>query len=236
MVGRRARHARRKRDARAWAVVLVVAALVAALGGWTLHVLAVQGHVPARVAGLLGGPDRRPASAAVRACALTVARAEDAVGAARPAVDDWSAHVQARTDMLAGRISPAQMQSVWDRTRAAGPGHADRFTTAVHAYGGPDACARLAGASGLSPAEQRTADACVQRARVADEAVTAAEGAVGEWTAHLHHMDTFSDGGMTAGHAQQMWVAAWRKAPAGIDAFEQASDDLDRAPRCDGPG
>ena len=237
MPGKRVSRVRR-RSRRGVAVTVVAAALLAVLAGWSVTTLLSAGDDLPGGAGLLGGGNRdRDASTAalLESCAYDVARADEAVTAGRAGIDGWQTHLQARTDMLAGTITEAEMENVWDRTRLAGPDHVRRFDAAVEAYDGVTACERFDGANVGSAAQQWAAEDCTERARAADRAVTAAQAALREWTAHLRHMEEFRDGGMTVGHAQHLWIAAWRKAPANIDAFDRARAVLDAAPRCVSP-
>ncbi|HEV8178464.1 MAG TPA: hypothetical protein VGP44_12365, partial [Gemmatimonadales bacterium] len=148
-------------------------------------------------------------------------------------VSHWSAHVQARTDLLKGRISEKTMNAVWDRTRKAGPGDLKRFETALRQHHGKQRCHDLRNISKVPRSQQDAVTGCVTRSRIATEAVAAAQAVIGDWRDHLKHMAAYADGGMTAGKAQRLWVQAWRNAPANISTYAATGTKLRKAPPCE---
>jgi hypothetical protein len=165
----------------------------------------------------------------LRACVAQLSAADKVVSAAADGVGDWAAHVQARTDMFAGRISPEDMKATWKRTRLAGPGDQKRFHAALDHYQTASACQRL---DHVAPAQRKVASGCAVRAKDADRAVAAAKAAMGDWKSHLGHMAAYAAGDMTESEAQTMWVAAWRHAPHNISAYHDAREKLAQAPAC----
>jgi cytoskeletal protein RodZ len=164
------------------------------------------------------------ATTAMRACATEVSRAAAVVSAAAQGVTDWSSHVQARTDMLQGRISVDAMDAIWKRTRLAGPADQTRFKAARSDYHSTAHCAHLGGGS--------AAAACVARSKAATSAVAAAEAAMHDWESHLANMAMYANHQMSSVMAQTKWVSAWRNAPTHIDAYRSARAALDDAPAC----
>jgi len=167
----------------------------------------------------------------LKACVTEVTRAEKAASAAKPGVTHWKAHVKARTDMLAGRISEAKMNAVWDRTKAKGPADVHRFELALDRYHGMSRCHALHDAPELT---QALVSDCVARSDAASSAVDAAQATVGDWKDHLHHMADYADGGMSSGTAMRLWVKAWRRAPENISKYRSTSASLREAPTCSG--
>jgi hypothetical protein len=163
------------------------------------------------------------------ACAAHVSKAEAAVSAASTGVRDWHTHVQARTDMYAGRISVERMDALWKRSRLAGPADQARFHAALRSYEATSPCGDLAA---VPQGDGKAAQDCVTRARAATKAVDAARAAMADWKSHLDHMASYARGGMSSEQAQTMWVEAWRDAPPHITAYEQARKDLAKAPAC----
>jgi hypothetical protein len=252
--GRQARHVRVSR--RRKGVLVLVAGLVlgALLAGWSVNQIlsrTVDPDPPATGDGSpsAGAPDGGTDSSGtnvdgagddpsgadgspVGQCAADVADIEAAVDAARPGVDHWSAHVQARTDMLEGRISTKEMNATYERTKLLGPADQERFSAAVSDIEHPIPCQEVQSRAAGSTGEQE--QDCLARSRTAEAALTAAKSTLEEWQSHLHHMEQYADGGMRAGRALQLWVQAWRKAPEGISAFEDAVEALAAAPPCSG--
>src|SRR3954451_1957124 len=80
------------------------------------------------------------ASGALAACSQKVAAARHVVEVASTGVGHWHTHVQARTDMLDGRISVERMDALWKRTRLAGPADQQRFKSALGEDDAAGAC------------------------------------------------------------------------------------------------
>jgi hypothetical protein len=171
------------------------------------------------------------AGTVLQLCSVRIAEAEDVVAAASAGVSHWNAHVQARTDLLEGRISEEEMEAVWKRTQDAGPDDQERFNAAQQAYGGQSSCDELRDFTGLQTPEMTN---CLDRSAAAATAVSAADSAMTDWSTHLHHMSEYADGGMTSGRAQRLWVSAWREAPENISAYDNARATLTEAPTCAG--
>lgn len=168
-------------------------------------------------------------------CAARAAAADAVVAEAAIGVGHWDEHVQARTDLLAGRNTEADTKAIWKRTRLAGPGDLERFNAAVTAYNAAPPCA---GADPrTAPADLRAIlDACTTRTAQGEAATAAAAAAIGDWQSHLNAMAAHAHGDMTAAQAQDQWVEAWEQAPTNIEAFNDARNALQQAPACTGAG
>ena len=176
-------------------------------------------------------PDRPVAtqaglSTSLRACAASLREEQRAVDAAGRGVRNWNDHVRARTAMLDGRISMDEMDAIWARTQAAGPGDQKRFNQAMQATQ-PSTCARLRDARDSKPAAR-----CVQRSQAATRALDSAEAAMKDWDVHLANMRKYAKNKMSASMAQGRWVKAWRNAPKNISAYQKARATLAKAPTC----
>jgi hypothetical protein len=174
-----------------------------------------------------GGAPQVPA--ALRACAKEVADAEKVVSAAKKGVAHWRTHVQARTDMLDGRMSVSEMDAMWKTTRLAGPADQKRFHAAMDSYHPSPACTKLSDTP--SQAKASAAD-CSARYKSAEKAVEAAKAAMADWKSHLDNMAAYAAGEMSSEEAQTKWVEAWRNAPPNIKAYQKARTALDDAPSC----
>lgn len=165
-------------------------------------------------------------------CEATVASADAAVEAAERGVTHWSEHVQARTDLLAGKIALDQTNAIFKRTRLAGPKDLEIFDAANKKYE-----AERSGCKDLDPNAvphtwRDTATACVERRTVAARGVDAAAAAIDDWRSHQANMRAHRDGEMTSAMAQQQWIAAWKAAPPNINAYADAIKQLADAPTC----
>jgi hypothetical protein len=193
---------------------------------------ASTGGEPAAQARGQGSKAQASAKKELTMCAHAVAKAERAVAVARVGVRHWRAHVRARTDMLKGRISEKKMNAIWDRTRAAGPADVRRFHTARQHYHEEPRCTKRCNFSDLPRSNRQAVNGCVARSIRAPRAVAAAKATIVDWKNHLKHMNTYANGGMTAGKAQRLWVRAWRRAPENMQAFKAAGSELHHAPHC----
>lgn len=163
-------------------------------------------------------------SADVDACEAEVDAAETVVQAAEVAAGHWEEHVQARTDLLAGKNTEAETRAIWKRTRLAGPDDFKRLSEAVTAHAPTrGSCAKLTGSVAAN---------CKQRIAALDEAMRTGRGASGDWNAHLDAMAAHAAGDFGAEHAQDLWVQAWQAAPKNLNAFAKARDALAKAPAC----
>jgi len=241
MPGRRIDRSGRRRGRKRELVAVVAAGVLALVVGWSVNTILANGGespsesddspssspTPQSTDSSLG--DGTSSGQLLRACSSEVSKAERAFSAARAGVHHWSVHVQARTDMLNGRMSEKKMNAVWTRTRTAGPADLRRFRAALQHYDGTVPC------DDLQDVPQSRKDAvigCVARSKTASETVTAAEVVMDDWNSHLQHMATYADGGMTSGRAQRLWVKAWRTAPANISAYRDGHTALANAPAC----
>jgi hypothetical protein len=157
-------------------------------------------------------------------CAAEMTAAQAEVSAARVAAGHWREHVEARTALLAGKISQATTKAIWKRTRLAGPADVQRLAAATatrdSARGGCDTAAGEAG------------KACRHRLTVLAAAATSGHAVARDWQAHLDMMAAHKAGGMDDKHAQAMWVAEWKAAPPNLAAFANADARLARTAAC----
>jgi hypothetical protein len=162
-------------------------------------------------------------------CAVRVSNAERVIAAAGVGVSHWRQHIQARTDMLKGRISMKKMDQVWERTQRAGPADQRRFHATERRHPSGSHCGQP---RTYPPRLKRLAEHCLIRAAATTRGLRAAHGAMRDWRVHLANMAKFSRGRMSAAMAQGRWVQAWRNAPIHITAYRTARAVLDRAPTC----
>lgn len=228
------RRSKRNRVLAALIAAAVAAALLFSGIGWSLltddstsssdEETSADGDAPQT-----GGTSDPEGDTALTSCSEEIEAGEALVAAADTGVRHWKAHVQARTDMLKGRISEKTMDAVWKRTQDAGPADQERFSAAQREYGGQPSCDELQDAVG---SQSPGVPDCLARSEVVLGAVSTAQEAMDDWASHLHHMSEYADGGMTAGRAQRLWVEAWRSAPDNIEAHEGAHAMVTEAPPC----
>ncbi len=164
------------------------------------------------------------AATAGAACAAEIAAAEEVVKSARIAAGHWQEHVQARTDLLAGKNAEETTKAIWKRTRLAGAADLARLAAATTGYDQV-----LGGCKGLTSAG---ASACKLRLTALELAAASGRAAGGDWAAHLAMMRAHAAGDFGAEHAQDLWVTAWENAASNLNAFARADAALANAPAC----
>jgi len=163
----------------------------------------------------------------LRACEAGVDSADAVLAAAKAGVGHWAMHVQAQTDANARKISVDQMQTLFKKTRLAGPADERRYRDAVSAY--EDAKASCSSVKGADRATAAALRSCQQRAEAQRPVLAAAANGMQDWKSHLAAMQRNREGHVA--NPEGVWLAAWRAAPPHINAYKKAAQDFD-APRC----
>jgi hypothetical protein len=174
-----------------------------------------------------GQPDESPGIAALGTCRAKIEAADKVLATARTGMKNWSDHIQAQTDLNAGKITTEEMDDIFDRTRKAGEDDEEQYNAAVKGYedqGG--SCSEVPGAS--AEVTQRLTR-CAERGRAQEPVLAAAKDGMSDWIRHLGEMRR-SDRGKIH-NPQAKWLATWRAAPKNIDAYRQAADKFS-APDC----
>lgn len=211
----------RRRRSLFLAVSLVAGAAILAAG----VAIAQLGSGDEDTPGVASGPrlQQDVGASSAAACAAEIRATEAVLVAARTAAGHWREHVQARTDLLAGKNSEATTKAIWKRTRLAGPSDIAALKAATAAQANADGgCADL----------PSTETACRQKSAAMDAAAAAGRAATGDWADHLAMMAAHAAGEFGAEHAQDMWVAAWTGAAKNLNAFARADAALANAPPC----
>ena len=139
----------------------------------------------------------------------------------------WSEHIEAQTDMNAGKITHEEMEDIFDRTKKAGDEDEKRYDSAVKSYDDEDgSCREVSGAS--AKITQQLAR-CAERGKAQEPVLAAAKDGMGDWTKHLAEMRRSDQGKIH--NPQQKWLATWRAAPKNIDAYDEAVEKFS-APQC----
>lgn len=183
-----------------------------------------SGHQPTSTLSTPPATERNVVNPSAAACTKEIQSAEALVLVAAAATEHWREHVQARTDLLAGKNSEEQTKAIWKRTRLLGPADKAAVNSAV--------AERAATKGGCNAVPGKAAAFCKQRLAALDAAGAAGRAAAGDWAAHLQAMADHADGDFGAEHAQDLWVAAWTAAPRNLEAAARATAALADAPAC----
>jgi hypothetical protein len=160
------------------------------------------------------------------ACQRSVRAADQVVREAKVGIGHWKEHVQAQTDMFAGKITGEEMGAIFTRTRLAGPADVQRYSDALRSQARAQAtCEPVEGA----PAEIETAlTRCEKRADAQKPVLAAAEDGMGDWRGHLEDMASRQQ---YRHNAQFHWLQTWRAAPPHLNAWKRSLKEMD-APSC----
>jgi len=233
---------RQRRSAVRPAVVAMLCVLGLMIAGWAVVAeirrnpgRSVEPTQPASIA-----PSQpaltRTVSPAVRACTTAVQRGEAAVSRAHRAVADWAAHVQAMTDLLSGKNTPAQTTKIWARTRARGPAGVAGFRAADTDYKRARQQCLGTPAAEVVPEVAATVATCRGVSRQTDAVLVGAGAAVGDWAGHLRAMAEREAGRLDPHHAQQTWLRLYQVARVNIEKFGAAERVYRDHTRCGPPG
>lgn len=169
--------------------------------------------------------DARGVAAALQKCRATISAADAAVAAARTGAAHWAVHTQARTDFLAHKITLAQTNAEFKRTKLLGPSDQKTFADALAAYQKvADGCDRLPSSA--------TATTCSAKAVALHATVDAGHAVMKDWQSHLINMALHADHEMSATQARNEWIAAWKNAPPHLNAFSAADTASRTAASC----
>ena len=165
-----------------------------------------------------GSAQDESADTALKACRGNVEAADKVLAVGKDGMRHWSEHIQAQTDANAGKITIAEMDTIFHRTMKAGDHDETRWADAVQAHQETSgSCKDVLGAP-TDVADQLAR--CAERRRAQDPVLSAAHDGMADWTKHLGEMRRSEKGKIH--NPQQKWLQTWRAAPPHINAYKQA--------------
>lgn len=233
-------------------IALIVALVLAVFGGaaWVIHqgsggtaAAPVSSRTSLSVAGSTRAADPEGsastsssssssatpvAPAAFMACRMEVTRGDALAVASATVADDWEGHTSALTRLEAGRITQAEADAIWKRTKLAGPSDMKRYQAALTAYTrSKGACARM----GALPSAFAGAGAqCAQRANANSDVADKVAPVSAAWASHLTSMKSKADTSVT------QYMAKWHQqvngAPKILRAYRAAASTVHASPAC----
>ena len=171
-------------------------------------------------------------SAVIAACRTEWAAQTVPLRSARRALAQWRVHVEAMNRLVAGEITLELASAFWARTRVGAARRVERFEAAAGALAATSALCRRAATDTGTAAEERTLGSCVVGNRARSQVLAAAETSVGTWRHHIHDMELFRTGRLSAEQATQMWEESWRSGLAELEAYDAAARRAARQPAC----
>lgn len=173
------------------------------------------------------------AQAALKACVDHQSAAKGVVDAIATGAGHWSDHVQAETDLQAGRRTLIDVTTnTWGPTRSAGPQDVTTFQGAQGAFGGAPACSATAGSSPAPADVTPKLQACAAREAALDNVVAVGSKVMGDWQTHLTEMADHADGHINGLQAQANWLKRWAESRTNLDPYKTAVASLAAAPAC----
>lgn len=170
------------------------------------------------------------AQTALDACVSEVAAGRSLASAASNSARDWGTHTSAETETDAGKITFAQAEALWAKSKANAKTDLAAFAKASAAYDKvKGACGSVtAKTEGSTLATKGTA--CAKRGAALQKVAKAGTKVNDQWAAHVvmmgnkAHMDTKS--------YRSMWLGMVRDAKPALAAYKSAAAGLKTAPAC----
>lgn len=148
-------------------------------------------------------------SASLQACRSAWDAQDPALDAAAGSMKQWKVHIKAMNQLVAGKISLEQANKFWEQTRVHAATKVRRFLNAEREYRSTDeSCTASGHASGAAAAQISD---CKNGIAARDEAIRAAQVAIGTWHHHVMDMNMLRDGVLAPDDALRMWRKSWKK-------------------------
>lgn len=170
------------------------------------------------------------ATAAIETCTKEIAAGETLAKAAAASARDWGAHAGAQWDLDAGKITFAEAEIQWAKSKKPGPADVAAFKAADRAYAEVrDTC------SAATDQTQGTAladkgKACAERATALKDVAVAGRTVNDQWAGHIKQMAGKAHNAGPAYHAE--WMERTSAAKGSIKAYDKAAAALKSAPKC----
>lgn len=178
-------------------------------------------------------PSARPATTRLSRCASAARSLESALGAARPALDQWAVHIGAMNKLVVGEITLQQATAFWERTRVGAQRKVDDFRDAMTTL-------RRRGLDCPSPEllapGARALPGCARQVEAEIGVVRTAGRAIDMWEHHVHQMDMLRLGEITPEEATQAWLTMWQEGARDLDAYRAAAREARPLDDCAGVG
>lgn len=168
---------------------------------------------------------------ALTACRSTLATGTAMVAAADQNYADWSGHVYAQVDYDQGKITFAQGEAIWKRTKLAGPADLKAYDTAKTAWDQADqkACDQLQAGDG---ATQSTVSACTQRAAAMTKVINLSGPVYAGWKGHQIQMTHTQEKSSDPNAYFNEWFGRVKNAQPALAAYKSAHDAYDKTAAC----
>ncbi len=158
-------------------------------------------------------------TAAMKQCRSTWDAQAAPLATAADSIDQWQVHIDAMNQLVAGKITLAQANAFWEKTRIKAADKVNRFQTADKTYTtGRHACQKPEGTRVDNPAVLALM-ACKRAIDQRDDALGAARVAIGTWHHHVMDMNMVRAGTLSPTRAVKLWNQNWRIGAAELDDY-----------------
>jgi Mrp family chromosome partitioning ATPase len=185
------------------------------------------GHKPsaaqdASVAGVAedGSSGRAAVAAAMNECRTTRKAQARPLHAAAASMNQWQVHVTAMNQLVAGKITLAQANQFWERTRVKAAQKVHRFHRANGTYQAGHHSCRTPDLARSSPG-LAALTACQHNVAQRDDALQAARDAIHTWHHHVMDMNMLRDGTMSPARAIRLWNKYWKQGVAELHHYHK---------------
>jgi hypothetical protein len=179
-----------------------------------------------------GAVDTADVTGVLASCERRWRRQEGPQRAAQASLNQWRVHIVAMNRLVSGKITLAQANAFWDKTRFRALRNVERFAHAYTRYEADAAgCAWPRGADAASSRDAGRLRTCIEAAHAGDRVLALAGRAIATWEHHVHDMLMLESGQLTPAKATRRWLAKWRVGNRQLTHYERTAD-LARAQRC----
>lgn len=194
----------------------------------------------------IGQPGRRAGTTAAQDTAARSARTQAAVATATGtcrtarqlvnedlvatsgAIQQWRIHVDAMSQLVAGKITLQQASAFWASTRVEGARSLAFWDQVDQHY-------RTAGTSCTVPSaagQNARLLTCQRRQQGADTLLARARTTLTDWRMHIGAMEALRAGKLDPGTAVRMWQQMWPRGAKTLKAYDAAYSQYDALPPC----
>ena len=139
--------------------------------------------------------------------------------AAAKSLQQWQVHFDAMSRLVAGKITLAQANAFWARTRVQAAQKVHRFHTADRAYTADRPACRTPDVARTANADLTALTACQHKVAQRDDTLGAARAAIDSWHHHVMDMNMLRAGTPSPARAVRLWSKSRRQGMAELGDY-----------------
>jgi Mrp family chromosome partitioning ATPase len=149
-------------------------------------------------------------TAAMEQCRSTWDAQAEPLATAADSIDQWQVHIDAMNQLVAGKITLAQANAFWARSRIQAADKVHRFESADHTYTAGTHSCRKPDETRVDNPDVLALMACQRAIGQREDALDAARVAIGTWHHHVMDMNMMRAGTLSPTRAVKLWNQNWR--------------------------